>query len=135
MKGTLVLWGVAIALICPGCALNSSTNSTAGHVNSVGVSPAPTATTTQAAAAAPQTFTGSGIEKLGTINVPTDSVLTWKCSCATVIEFLSDPTPNGNQIVITTTAASGHSEVTADTYRNVVVGASGSFTITITPNG
>ena len=51
---------------------------------------------------------------------------------ATVIEFLSDPTPKGNQIVITTTATSGHSEVTADTYRNVVVGASGSFTITIT---
>ena len=128
------LWGVAIALICTGCALNSSTSSTGGNVNSGGVSPAPTTTTTQAAAAAPRTFTGSGIEKLGTINVPTDSVMTWKCTCATVIEFLSDPTPKGNQIVITTTATSGHSEVTADTYRNVVVGASGSFTITITPN-
>lgn len=129
------LWGVAIALICTGCALNSSTSSTGGNVNSAGASPAPTTTTTQAAAGAPQTFTGSGIEKLGTISVPTDSVMSWKCTCATVIEFLSDPTPKGNQIVITTTAASGHSEVTADTYRNVVVGASGPFTITITPKG
>ncbi len=129
------LWGVAIALICTGCTLNSSTSSTGGNVKSGGASPAPTTTTTQAAAFAPQTFTGSGIEKLGTINVPTDSVMTWKCTCATVIEFLSDPTPKGNQIVITTTATRGHSEVTADTYRNVVVGASGPFTITITPKG
>ena len=130
------LGGVVVAVVVAGCALNSSTSSTGGNVNSAPASSTP-ATTTQTTPAAPQTFTGNGTENLGTIHVPTDSKLTWQCSGCSIMTIAGAPASvtDLNAIDVLSYASSGQSEVAADTYPNVQVGSDGSWTITITANG
>lgn len=124
---------MVVAVVVAGCA--SSTSSTGGNVNSPPASSQPATTTTQATPAAPQTFTGNGSERLGTINVPTDSLLTWQCPSCTLMTIGGDtPGTDLNVIQVTSSATSGRTEVAADTYQ-VVVGSDGSWTITITANG
>lgn len=91
-----------------------------------------TAAKTQAPAA-PQTFTGNGSENLGTINVPTDSTLTWSEPAGNQTGFTvtSDLTDSGNMINFDQRGTSGKDAVSAGTYHNVTVNADGDFTITV----
>lgn len=91
-------------------------------------------TTTSKAPAAPQTFRGNGSENLGTINVPTDSTLTWSEPGGNQTGFAvsSDPTDNLDIINFDQHGTSGKDAVSAGTYKNVSVDADGSFTITVT---
>jgi hypothetical protein len=122
--------------------------SAAGGASHSGATASPalvTASTQQAAAvttatkpqapAAPQTFTGNGSENLGTINVPTDSTLTWSEPGGNQTGFAvsSDLTDNANMISFDQHGLSGKDAVSAGTYHNVSVDADGNFTITITP--
>jgi len=112
----LILGGAVIALIVAGCALNSSTSSTGGNVNSAPASAPPATTTTQTTPAPPQTFTGNGTENLGTIKVPTDSLLTWQCrSCALMTIGGATPGVDLNAIQVLSYATSGRTEASGRT--------------------
>ncbi|MGA2469229.1 MAG: serine/threonine-protein kinase [Solirubrobacteraceae bacterium] len=83
--------------------------------------------------AAPQTFSGSGDETLGTVNIPVASTLTW--SCATCAGFWLTSTPRLTWLnVFTTGGTSGTAIVNAGTYPGTatqdVLGSHWSITIT-----
>ena len=97
--------------------------------------PAPTSTppTPTTPGGSDNTFTGNGSQSLGTINVPSDSTLTWQCATCTATGMLitSDLNADGNAINVYQNATSGQSAISAGTYTNVDVNADGPFTITI----
>jgi hypothetical protein len=60
----------------------------------------------EASAGGGTTFTGNGYQNLGTVEVPSDSTLTWQCSCSSM-EITSDPNSDGNNISVSSNASSG----------------------------
>ena len=81
-----------------------------------------------------QTFRGNSYQNLGTVNVPSDSVLSWQCPSCTSMEITSDPNSDGNDISVSSQSTSGESAadptsgqaaVAAGTYKSVQVNADG----------
>jgi hypothetical protein len=75
-------------------------------------------------------FSGNGYQNFGTITVPSDSTLSWQCTCSSM-DITSDPNGDGNNISVSSQNASGQSAVPAGAYNNVQVNADGPYTITI----
>jgi len=90
----------------------------------------------KAATGKPQTFRGNGSENLGTIDVPTQSTLRWRCqSCANsnfvITNSFNDP---GTIDVNALGPTSGKTAMDAGTYHDVSVNTEGrGWTITIAP--
>jgi hypothetical protein len=141
MKRVIKFAAVALILVIAiSVAVSAGSKKTAGSTQSPAlVTSAATQTATAApvihrAPARPQRFVGNGAENLGTIVVPVDSTLTWRCaSCTETGMQIISVSDSYNTINVLQRATSGKSAVSADTYKNVSVNADGPFTITITP--
>jgi hypothetical protein len=92
---------------------------------------------TSSSATGLQTFNGSSTQNLGTIHVAAPSQLRWSCpGCSsgnfTITNSSSDPASLSTQAQGTT---SGQLAVSPATYTSVTVQGTGSWSITITPQG
>jgi hypothetical protein len=76
------------------------------------------------------TFSGTGYQNFGAINVPDNSTLYWQCSCSSV-DITSDTNGDGNNITVSSQDTSGQTPVAAGPYNNVQVNADGNYTIAI----
>lgn len=84
-----------------------------------------------------KTFTGTGGENLGTVNVTTESTLHWECPPCGSDNFAVTNSPNdSNQMFVNTiNRTSGETHVDEGTYHDVSVNTEGEeWTIKITPN-
>jgi hypothetical protein len=75
-----------------------------------------------------QSFSGSGTETIGTLEIPVDSTLEWTNDGALFQIFDAS-----FGITVSSLAPSGSTSVSAGVYPNVLVNAVGSWTITISP--
>lgn len=81
--------------------------------------------------AKPRHFSGNGSTNLGTLKVPTDSVMSWTYTPSDPQLKLFAVQDENFQIAISSDAPTGKSAVAAGTYRNVSVNAEGDWTITL----
>ncbi len=84
-----------------------------------------------------KTYSGTGGENIGTIHVPTDSILTWECPSCGSDNFIVGNSPNDeSQIDVNTiNHTSGETHVDEGTYHDVEVNTEGEeWTIHITPD-
>jgi rubrerythrin len=84
-----------------------------------------------------KTYSGTGGENIGTIHVPTDSILTWECPPCGSDNFIISNSPNDeNQIDVNTlNRTSGETHVDEGTYHDVEVNTEGEeWTIHIAPD-
>lgn len=88
-----------------------------------------TTSTVPASVGAGLSFSGNGGESLGTIHVPTDSVLEWTNDGG--VFTVQDTT---DAIFVNSQGSSGRSSVSAGTYHDVAVNAVGNWTIHIVPH-
>lgn len=81
-------------------------------------------------------FNGSATENLGTVNIETESTLTWNCEGCTESNFIinssSGPT---NVLVNALNETSGHTIIDEGSYKDFDVEGNGSWTVRISPNG
>lgn len=95
-----------------------------------------TATRTTAAPAQPppasSSFSGTGIKSVGTVNIPTDSTLSWTCSgdCST-FSVSNNPTDQNSISLFGAGSHSGTTAVTAGMYHQVQIITGGSWTFRI----
>ena len=73
-------------------------------------------------------WSGNGIKKIGTINVPVDSVIKWT-NDGGMFSIYDDE----NAVEVSSQAASGQSDLAAGTYHGFQVNAIGNWTIDIVP--
>jgi TolA-binding protein len=93
------------------------------------VAPAPAAEAS-APAGDEQSFSGNGGKNLGSITVPSDSVLEWT-NDGEIMQIFDDEMAIG----VNSQGHEGDTVVPAGTYENVEVNAMGNWTITIRPGG
>jgi cytoskeletal protein RodZ len=139
--------GVIVIIAIVAAAANSSKTSNPSQTNSLalvttatssasGSASQATATPTTAAAA-PQVFKGDGSENIGTLSVPTQSTLTWKCpTCANNNVIIDNSPSDAGTITVTADGPTGgRTAIDAGTYHDVSVNTEGqAWTITIAPS-
>jgi hypothetical protein len=84
-----------------------------------------------------QNFTGADTQNLGTIHVPSQSLLRWSCAgCANATFVLSNNSRDAATIQVNSrNAVSGQTVIDAGTYTDVTGQGSGPWSFTITPGG
>jgi hypothetical protein len=141
-KVTFGIIGAIIVLIVIIAVAASAGSKSTGPTSSPALVTTPAHTTAAKAAppARPQTFTGSGTENLGTINVPVASTLHWSCPGCSVFSITGQTSSYSQTIAVdSSSSTSGVTAVEPGTYHSVSVisdeGASGGsgWTITISP--
>jgi hypothetical protein len=81
-------------------------------------------------------FNGSANENLGTINVETESMLTWTCEGCSEANFIIDSKSGPSTVLVNSLKeTSGHTVVEQGTYKGFEVTATGPWTVKIGPNG
>ena len=134
--------GIVVLLIIIGAVAGGSNNTSTGTTKSPALVTTPTTTTATATKPAPaptakaQTFTGAGTENLGTINVPVQSTLHWRCpSCGSDNFVINNSFNDDNQLTVNDlNETSGQTAVDSGTYTDVQVLTEGqAWTVTITP--
>ncbi len=109
------------------------TNTATGPASSTSSS-----STAQVPAAKPQTFTGTGTENLGTINVPVSSELVWSCpTCGNAnFQIFNNSSDTSHIAVNALDQTSGQTYVDSGTYSDVTINTEGQgWSFTITPSG
>jgi flagellar biosynthesis GTPase FlhF len=81
-------------------------------------------------------FTGSATENLGTVNVETESVLTWTCEGCGESNFIINASSGPSGVLVNSLKeTSGHTVVDEGTYKDFQVTGEGPWTVKISPNG
>jgi hypothetical protein len=81
-------------------------------------------------------FTGSATENLGTVNVETESVLTWTCSGCSESNFIINSSSGPTSVLVNSLKeTSGHTVIDEGTYKDFDVEGEGAWTVRISPNG
>jgi predicted RNA-binding Zn-ribbon protein involved in translation (DUF1610 family) len=94
------------------------------------------ATSTPTTTVKPQTFSGTGQKSLGTIIIPTDTVVSWSCpSCGNDNFIINNADSDSNSFATNgLDQTSGVDPIAAGTYHTVVIDTtSGPWSITIAP--
>jgi hypothetical protein len=99
-----------------------------------------TETVTASSTAAPagtQSFSGANAQNLGTIKVPSQSLLRWSCAgCGSSTFTITNNSSDAGAIGVSAqNATSGETAVAAGTFTDVTTTGSGSWTFTIAPGG
>ncbi len=98
----------------------------------------PVASQGQTSSSGVLTLTGQGTENMGTVNVPSQSLLRWSCPSCSNDNFIINNNPNdANQIEVNALdQTTGQTVVDAGTYTDFQVeGGDGPWTVTISPGG
>lgn len=115
------------ALVLAGCAAGTaSTVTDTQTVTQTVTVPPPQA----AAPPKPLSFSGSGIQTIGTVDVPADSTLKWTNDGSSFSIYDQE-----NAVEVSSQTNSGTTNLAAGTYHDVKVNADGNWTIRIVPNG
>jgi hypothetical protein len=81
-------------------------------------------------------FTGSATENLGTVNVETESVLTWTCSGCSESNFIINSSSGPTSVLVNSLKeTSGHTVIDEGTYKDFDVEGEGAWTVRVSPNG
>lgn len=81
-------------------------------------------------------FTGSATENLGTVNIETESLLTWTCEGCHESNFIINSRSGPSSVLVNSlNETSGHTVVDEGTYKDFEVEGEGPWTVKISPNG
>ena len=120
---------------CAAAAVCAITLAGCGSTHTVTVTRTVTAQAAAAPAPSSRSFSGNGVEMVGTITVGHDSTLRWTCSgtCATFSVYSLGPSTPGPIMLAAHDQHSGTDAVSAGSYQRVQVASDGDWAFTISP--
>lgn len=81
-------------------------------------------------------FTGSATENLGTVNIETESLLTWTCEGCHESNFIINSSSGPSSVLVNSlNETSGHTVIDEGTYKDFDVEGEGPWAVKIIPNG